>query len=172
MLRYIKHITAILLIAIFPVSAIGMDISVHNCHGKQTVRLSFLKSVRQKAKCCCCRNFGRADARNVNYCGKNLSKGSISDIKTLPCCSESSAYLSLSIESVPADNPISVIITKTLLPNEIPGFNLSSALYRRDQLKKELDYPKKEPVINIISFIHFTSSGQSEKSDLPNLFNC
>jgi hypothetical protein len=170
MFKYIKHITAILLIIAFPVSAIGMDISVHSCRGKSTVHFTFLKSFSPKkaSTCCCSAKTGGTTAgiQSKPYCGNKNE-----DLKKVPCCNSSSVYLSLAVESDTSDNASQVLASKSLLPIITPGINFEIA-FSKSHPVRELRYPIKEPVFDIISYIHFTSSGSGDTADIPHTTFC
>ncbi|MBM2814783.1 MAG: hypothetical protein HW421_1545 [Ignavibacteria bacterium] len=190
--------------AIFPISALGVNVSIHQCKHNGTTHISFFDSHKNNEYSCCSSHriieqskksgsssqyskskTGKKSMFNCGSCIKkksklikkdNISKKS-SCSKSInfgkdnsTCCKDS--FLKFKIKS--SFNSISHF--KLISSNHFSysDFVLSHLLYNYKPVNiafKKVQYPLKEPISGIISFIHFTSDEGSD-SDIPSNIYC
>lgn len=196
--RKLKHITAILLLAILPISAFGLNISIHKCKHKGTIHISFCESFsKQNANNCC----SDAQSKNITESKNTLTccaKKTESNNNTPSCCKTNSSNLAkTSIEKNNQDNDNSTkryssalccsnsIVSSALvvavnsvqndkivisIPINLNTFLDNLCLNSNHGVKltlTQIRYPLKEPVCEIISYIHFTSNNSDEAGPNP-----
>jgi hypothetical protein len=86
MFRKIQYIISLFLLLIFPLSAMGMDISIHKCKHKGTVHYSFFGS-HSHSDCCCAEGTlsHNGKAHQCDQCLKEKGLKSVPD-----CCPDKS----------------------------------------------------------------------------------
>ncbi len=57
MIRIIRHITATLLLVILPISAIGLNITIHKCHHRGTFRITLFDTSKNSLNNDCCSGY-------------------------------------------------------------------------------------------------------------------
>jgi hypothetical protein len=214
--KRIKYISALFLLLIFPISAIGLDISFHKCKHSGTVNFSLYKSEKGKAKESCCCNYEsnktikeqtkseihesvnsevKKDLKQKGSCCENKSKkAKISscctrkvqkqnnnaqtieltlknepenktktennigvNLKKNPCCSYSNIYFFINQTIINCDISLKSLKSYSELPSKFNNINFNT-VFTNKSLLKIVDYPLKEPVNTIISFIHLISN--------------
>jgi len=221
MLNKLKHITALLLLVIFPISAIGMNISIHKCMMKSKTKVSLNysspKSTESTSCCCSSENKNQTNYKKSSCCSKSKKQKSHKRFSssnnskkvetTSSCCakqkketaqksensqksddySKSDNFLgSNHIKQSCCSNSsfnyyVNVVVIALESSKGLQDFPiLSTVAYKQinfdltdynSSLYKEIHFPLKEPVFDIISFIHFTSS-TGDDSDVPNPLFC
>ncbi|MFA6571250.1 MAG: hypothetical protein WCT77_08435 [Bacteroidota bacterium] len=208
-----KYIISLLLLVIFPISAIGLNISVHKCKHKGTIYLSFLESNKNidDSKCCCphndlniiekkhhgsCCNKGktqnkmqesseaqmtkRADKKSKSCCQSKNNKIEISEKINIKlqkegfnnhyfkniCCSNSDISYSIAVATASIDNSKGLIEFPTLFKTLSNNSNSNERNFNKLSVK-EIQFPLKGPICNIISFIHFTSETTDDAVPVP-----
>jgi len=220
MLNKLKYITALLLIVIFPISAVGLNISIHKCQQEGSLHLSV--KTQSDSDCCCSKIGSENQLKSQNIKHHKSNSENSKTIESCSCCSPvpgiaknnnqnktgngSSSCCGKSKKET--NNTLSVKVNKDLtfakfnhnccsntklsyhLNNTFLNFNdnkniidyellflCSSNQFRYDNKVpekisfKEIIYPLKEPICNIISFIHFTSS-TGDESDVSSNDEC
>jgi len=218
MIKKLKYIITILLLLIFPLSAIGLNISIHKCKHKGNIHISLFQSSKGHFYCdCCCsvceRNY-TIKQQNISCCNKekeqqnvqvssdtkmsegkdkssnsccisenepdygnsckesNESEYSYSGINFIisSCCSSSYLSYALNMAFITLDSSKGLLELPILSYNLYPKRNLATIDF--DILSvKDIEYPLKEVIVHIISFIHFTSL-TGDDSEVPNFLYC
>lgn len=211
-----KNITAIVLLLIFPISAIGFNISIHKCRHKGTSQLFFFESHQNHNKINCCnsdcelkdvkkdkviatchlekeKNKERGCSETTisggtdkcaNMCGtsnkeksSSLNKPNENEYNTSgtnyiksPCCTNSDLNYAINLAFINLDINKWLVGKSVLLNNKTKGINFDKLNFDK-QFVKNIEYPLKELISNIISFIHFTSI-TGDDSDISFMFHC
>lgn len=221
-----KYIVAVLLLAVFPITALGFDISISKCQYSGKVRVSVFgfntedncccktkKEHSQESKsatkavtgiaaitfvhssinnsndeklpsCCskkvqkeklpsCCQKPGNNNVISSEVCNivkDENSKTSGKNVKPTDCCTHTLISNDLSRESVRIES-ISRLITET--DNYQPYIEFKTAYNHTDIIvTKVIDYPLKEPITYIISFILLSSSARDDGDDISSFYFC
>ncbi|MGA2297376.1 MAG: hypothetical protein ABSG15_07510 [FCB group bacterium] len=172
MIKKLKYITAILLLAVFPISAIGLNVTIFKCLHKNTINISFFntntfnanlfvckcftaeKNISKKVHHSCC-EAKKIQEKETNIQNLSSNKESGLNYHSSPCCLNSNKIIALNSVFVSLENQINTI--------ELPVYsnNLLSKIDLKDIYKfhsKIIVFPLKGPIFNIISFIHFNSA--------------
>jgi hypothetical protein len=188
MKRSFIYITSIFLLLVFPISAIGINASVHKCNTKHIKQVSFLKLFPPKnVHSCCCnsisKNISNNKALNCSCCSKKEQKkpdesqetsdksNSIFGYKSSKtnCCEFIKIYHALNSVFISSDNLITFLFINDAHSGECNRI-IHKILYSQSINFKKDKFPLKEPINKIISFIHFTST--NGESEIPNQFYC
>lgn len=175
-----KYIT-ILLLAIFPISAVGLNISVHKCQHKGSLHITFYGSASLHFNSNCCSSMcdspkSSESVQNCfNSCKMNnetygqIEKSGISYLNST-CCTNTDLSYSINLALITSDKNKSLLELPMLsyIFFQMRDFALNDL---DNKSTKEIQFPLREPICNIISFIHYTSLS-GEDSDTPNHLYC
>jgi hypothetical protein len=108
------------------------------------------------------------DAYSTGSGSQNGKTGAV--YKDVSCCSQSDVCYSVNVVSVSLESADKLLIDPILIPEALPGFKSLSqhTIYNLDKIQ---NYPLKEPVCHIISFIYLTSNS-GDDTDLPHTLSC
>ena len=185
MLKTFKYITAILLLAIFPISAIGINVSIFKCIHKNSIQITFfntntdnsnlavckcIPSIKKISKIvhrsCCETKIIQEKETNTQNLSSNKESGL--NYHSSPCCLKNNKIISLNAFFVSLENQINTA------PLTVYESNLNANIYIKDNINsysKIIEFPLKGPIFNIISFIHF-NSGCGDDTEVNNLLLC
>ena len=188
---------------IFPISAIGLNVTIHKCKLEGTLHITFFetKSDQNNSDCCCDhhKSNDKDDTKHLSCCSKEIDKKLEAMQNELPscckdkektpektsnqnkesekdnsgneyfssvCCSNSLVSSALIITAESANNNKVLISVPLFINTFLTDEYLNSKICNNDT-KTEIRYPLKEPICDIISFIHFTSNNSDEAGPNP-----
>ena len=222
MTKKLKHITALLLLMIFPISAIGMSVSIHKCKHSGSFHISFndgscqkqhysdccqttskirrnehsakmtipkIHSVKKSLGSCCSSKKAKKKEFSSNCCKKSsipaVQQNDVStnensqspthtgyNLKSLKtsCCSNSNFDYKIKVSYITFHDCKKLNNLTLISFNNFKTTNLTS-LKQNTSFIKKIQYPLKEPITNIISFIHYSSIlGEDSDFHSPILF--
>jgi hypothetical protein len=154
MFKKIKHITAIIMLVIFPISAIGLNISIHKCKLKGTTQFTFVDNSNKNNSVSSCCGHDEQILTNGGDCCNNDQKESIdsdNDSNNESCSCEEPADIS----SKP-DNPNKSTETDKL-NNECVYDNFSESCcthsnYSYELIVNTVDLETKKPLFDLPVF--------------------
>ena len=194
MLKKLRHIIAVFLLIIFPLSAIGMSINIHKCQHKGTIHFSFFYSSNNITKdCCndskkvkkcemhksesdCCSNkhsLNAACSVNTDKVNSKSSQQAVTRFSELTsaCCSNSELTYQISFAYFASDYTKVQCGLFILTANDYDNFKTN--INRDDFITiNKIRYPLKEVIFSIISFIHSASDNSGNDSEVPKLHFC
>ncbi|MDT3740219.1 MAG: hypothetical protein RO257_12060 [Candidatus Kapabacteria bacterium] len=176
----LKNIIVLILLVIFPISAIGLNVSVHKCKLKGSIYFNFFGTTNdnnelicgckaketqtlpiQKAHSCCNQaNIVNesADCNETENTGNQLLKSS--------CCSDSDLSYSIQNDFI-SFNKSNILTDKTFVFNILNSNERCNAFRTSAYLVTVPDYPLQELICNTISFIHFSSQSKNNSEEPP-----
>jgi hypothetical protein len=159
MVGKLKYITTLLLMVIFPLSAVGLNISLHKCKHCNTLHFSlFDKSGNENNYQCCCDNNNEKLDLTKDTEQEEQSFGSAygNGYYKNQCCTNSSIsfLIIVSSETIDKNNKLS---GSQKISGAITG-SLDCKNYNFNKFSiRECRFPLKGPIPKIITFIHFAS---------------
>ncbi|MBX3045206.1 MAG: hypothetical protein KIT33_10325 [Candidatus Kapabacteria bacterium] len=180
-----KNIIVLILLVIFPISAIGLNITVHKCKLKGSIDYSFFSSTNnnneficgckitdinptahQEASSCCNNTNMEEKSGDNNETNNQYNKNTGIQILKSACCSDSD--LSYSINDDFITNIKTNILSNFAIVNNVLYSNKCFNLFRTsDYFIKDTEYPIQELICHTISFIHFSSQSKNDSEEPP-----
>lgn len=179
----LKNIIVLILLVIFPISAIGLNVSVHKCKLKGTIHFDFFGTTnsnnelicgckakdinppaKKEAPSCCNKTKIVDESGECNETNNNEQTG-IQLLKS-SCCSDSDLSYSINRDFISNDKSnISTNITYVF--NNLNSNERFNAFRTSAYLVTDLKYPLQELICHTISFIHFSSQSKNNSEEPP-----
>lgn len=171
---------------IFPISAIGMDISIHKCHHMGTIHIALFSKSNNSCICPVCKAKQTEESTQSSCCPKKeivaksccasseeSSKRKSDEIKPITeqklpihknlivedsdelCCMNSNISYAINTGFVPIENEKGFVVLPISLNDSFQKIDFIIKNFDKFT-SKDINYPLKEPICNIISYIHFT----------------
>jgi len=183
MIRIIRHITATLLLVILPISAIGLNISVHKCKLKGTTYFSLFGTTNNSNELICgckAKETQTLPKQNTHSCcnktnienesGKcnETDNTEITQIQLLKssCCSDLDISYSIQNAFI-SNNKCEIIKNITFVFNILNSNERFNSFRTSAYLVTVPDYPIQELIFHTISFIHFSSQSKNDSEEPP-----
>ncbi len=170
----VKNIIVIVLLVIFPISAIGLNVSVHKCKLKGTIHFDFFgtrnntdnpicgckaKEIKtlpiQKTHSCCNKTNIEVESDDCNETINTETEKTGIQILKSSCCTDSALEYSVN-SAIISLNKIRLLIETPVIFNILFHKLSYEAGYFDKMSAKIFKYPLKKPISKIISFIYFT----------------
>ncbi len=179
----LKNIIVLILLVIFPISAIGLNISVHKCKIQGTIYFSLFGKTNsdnelicgckaketqalpeQKTQSCCNKTKIEDESADCNE-NNNSEKPEIQLLKS-SCCSDSDLSYSIQNDFI-SFNKSNILTDKTFVFNILNSKERINSFRTSAYLVTVPDYPIQELICHTISFIHFSSQSKNNSEEPP-----
>jgi len=181
----LKNIIVLILLVIFPISAIGLNISVHKCKLKGTIYFSLFGTTNNSNELICgckVKDINPPDNKEVSSCcnktnienetGENIetnnneTENTGNQLLKSSCCSDSDLSYSIQNDFI-SFNKSNILTDKTFVFNILNSNERCNAFRTSAYLVTVPDYPLQELICNTISFIHFSSQSKNNSEEPP-----